>query len=199
MGKGAQKVKETKEQKQYAKVAAEQWNRYQDAFVDVENEYIRQAHEMGDEQNYDKITGAVNTTSNSATSTALNHVQKGLSSRGINPNTGKATSITSDIVTDGSNKESQTAAQGNHNVTQRHVGSLQNVVAMGQGQKTTSIAGLQDIASASGLAARSNAMTKASEASIPAAAAGIAAAYYGNQLGAKAGADTVTPQVEVTS
>nr|WP_321458723.1 hypothetical protein [uncultured Vibrio sp.] len=196
MGKGAQKVEETREQKQYAKVAAEQWNRYQDAFVDVENEYIRQAHSMGDEKNYDKITEAANTTSNSATSTALNHVQKGLSSRGINPNTGKATSITSDIVTDGSNKESQTAAQGNHNVTQRYTGNLQNVVAMGQGQKTTATAGLQDIASASGLAARSNAMTKASEASIPAAAAGIAASYYGSEYGKKPVSDDVTTQPE---
>lgn len=194
MGKGAKKVKETKEQKQYAKIAAEQWNRYQDAFVDVENEYIRQAHKMGDEQNYDKITGAANTTSNSATSTALNDVQKGLSSRGINPNTGKATSITNDIVMSGANKESQTAAQGNHNVTQRYTGNLQNVVAMGQGQKTTATAGLQDIAAASGLEARNNAMIEASEASIPAAAAGIAAAYYGNKHIGEANADTTKPQ-----
>ncbi len=198
MGKGAEKVEETKEQKQYAKIAAEQWNRYQDAFVDVENEYIRQAHEMGDEQNYDKITGAVNTTSNSATSTALKDVQKGLSSRGINPNTGKATSITNDIVTNGANKESQTAAQGNHSVTQRYTGNLQNVVAMGQGQKTTATAGLQDIAAASGREARNSAMASASEASIPAAAAGIAASYLGNSVGSNAGGDTTTPQVDVT-
>lgn len=181
MSKGPSKVEETKEQKQYAKIAAEQWNRYQDAFVDVENEFIRQVKGMGDEINYDKITGAANTTSNSAASDALKEVQKGLSSRSINPNSGKATSLTNDIITGASNRESQTAAQGNHNVTQRYVGNLQNVVSMGQGQKTVATAGLSDIATASGQTARNNAMIEASEASIPAAAAGIAAAYYGNK------------------
>ncbi len=188
MSKGPEKVKETAAQSRAVKNAGNEWNRYQDVFVDVENRYKDIAEKMGDEGNYEQIAGAANTTANSATAAAVDQTEKGLASRGINPNSGKATTAINDIVTNSANNESQTAAQGEHNVTERYTGNLQNVMAMGQGQKTTATAGLNDIAEASGRKARADAINEANAVSIPAAVVGTGASLL---AGTEAGQNMV--------
>ncbi|HCH6137850.1 TPA: hypothetical protein NK184_004352, partial [Vibrio parahaemolyticus] len=136
MGKGPEKAKPTADQIAAAEVAAKEWNRYQEVFVPIENEYMRITEKMGDEANYEKIAGAANTTSNSATSSAVNQTQKQLSASGFNPSSGKASSASNDIISGSNANEVQTTAQGQHNVTERFTGNLQNVVAMGRGQAT---------------------------------------------------------------
>ncbi|HHP0484950.1 TPA: hypothetical protein ACRZ4F_001607 [Vibrio harveyi] len=184
MSKGPEKVKETPAQRRAVQNAGKEWNRYQDVFVKVENEYKRISESMGDKANYEKIAGAANTTANAATSAAVGQTEKRLSATGVNPNSGKSATAVNDIVTDSGNNEIQTAAQGEHNVTQRYTGNLQNVMAMGQGEKTTATAGLNDIARASGVKARQNAINEANEVSIPAAAVGAGASLLaGSETG----------------
>ncbi|EGQ8082178.1 hypothetical protein BC490_03435 [Vibrio parahaemolyticus] len=172
MSKGAEEVKPTADQIAAAQVAAKEWNRYQDVFVPVENEYAHITQTMGDEANYERIAGAANTTANSATSSAVNQTQKQLSASGFNPSSGKASSATSDIISGSNADEVQTAAQGQHNVTERFTGNLQNVVAMGRGQATQATAGLNDIAAASAHKANQAAINEANAVSIPAAVVG---------------------------
>ncbi|EJG1613418.1 TPA: hypothetical protein ACPJZQ_003858 [Vibrio alginolyticus] len=172
MGKGPEKAKPTADQIAAAEVAAKEWNRYQEVFVPIENEYMRITEKMGDEANYEKIAGAANTTSNSATSAAVNQTQKQLSASGFNPSSGKASSASNDIVSGANANEVQTAAQGQHNVTERYTGNLQNVVSMGRGQATQATAGLNDIAAASARKANQAAIDEANAVSIPAAVAG---------------------------
>ncbi|MEH0079992.1 hypothetical protein V6239_14685 [Vibrio alginolyticus] len=172
MGKGPEKAKPTADQIAAAEVAAKEWNRYQEVFVPIENEYMRITEKMGDEANYEKIAGAANTTSNSATSSAVNQTQKQLSASGFNPSSGKASSASNDIISGSNANEVQTTAQGQHNVTERFTGNLQNVVAMGRGQATQATAGLNDIAAASARKANQAAIDEANAVSIPAAVAG---------------------------
>lgn len=184
MSKGPEKVKETAAQRTAVRNAANEWNRYQDVFVRVENEYKRISESMGDEANYENIAGAANTAANAATSAAVGQTEKRLAASGVNPNTGKSATATNDIVTNSGNNEIQTAAQGEHNVTQRYTGNLQNVMAMGQGEKTTATAGLNDIARASGQKARQDAINEANEVSIPAAVVGAGASLMaGSETG----------------
>ncbi len=175
MGKGPEKAKPTADQIAAAEVAAKEWNRYQEVFVPIENEYMRITEKMGDEANYEKIAGAANTTSNSATSSAVNQTQKQLSASGFNPSSGKASSASNDIISGSNANEVQTTAQGQHNVTERFTGNLQNVIAMGRGQATQATAGLNDIAAASARKANQAAIDEANAASIPAAVAGAGA------------------------
>lgn len=175
MGKGPEKAKPTADQIAAAEVAAKEWNRYQEVFVPIENEYMRITEKMGDEANYEKIAGAANTTSNSATSSAVNQTQKQLSASGFNPSSGKASSASNDIISGSNANEVQTTAQGQHNVTERFTGNLQNVVAMGRGQATQATAGLNDIAAASARKANQAAIDEANAVSIPAAFTGAGA------------------------
>lgn len=175
MGKGPEKVKETSYQKELAKTAANEWNRYQDVFVPVEDNYISQARSMGDESNYETVSGDVNKSFNSSYSKAGEDARKTLYSSGVNPASGKAVSVQNDLAEDQLARESQATSAGQHNATERYTGNLQNVVAMGKGQQTKSIGSLQDIASASGREASQAAFNRANEISYPAAAVGLGA------------------------
>lgn len=175
MGKGPEKVKETAYQKELAKTAANEWNRYQDVFVPIENIYKAQTQDMNDDSQYTKTAGNVNQSFNSSYSKAAEQTRLGLSSAGVNPASGKASAAQTELIEDGLGKENQATSAGQHNTTQRFTGNLQNVVAMGKGQEVRSMAGLNDIAAASGRAAENAARNKASELSIPAAAVGLGA------------------------
>ncbi len=175
MSKSAPKAEETEYQKQLASTAAQEWNRNQDVFVPVENEYKREAAQMGSDQTYNKVAGDIHLGAKTANSNMSNQVQKGLNQSGINPNSGKAATIQNQIIDTGMGNENQTQGQGQFSATQRYVGNTQNVVGIGQGQKATATAGLQDIAQASGQKAINDARTEANKVSIPAAIAGTGA------------------------
>ena len=173
MGKKSDEQKETKYQKELAKVAADQWNDYQDTFVPVENEYIRKTKHMGDESQYDKVAGDINSSFNSSYDEAGRQVDRGLAAAGVNPASGKASGAQTNLIEDKLGKENQTTSAGQHNATQRYTGNMKNVVAIGKGQQAQATAGLQDISAASGRKASSDALYEANKVSLPAAAVGI--------------------------
>ncbi|MEZ9681901.1 hypothetical protein AB4306_18290 [Vibrio splendidus] len=175
MGKKNDEQKETKYQKELAKVAANQWNDYQDTFVPVENEYIRRTKSMGDKSQYDKVSGNVNTSFNSSYDEAGKQVDRGLAAAGVNPASGKASGAQTNLIEDKLGKENQTTSAGQHNATQRYTGNMKNVVAIGKGQEAQATAGLQDISAASGRKASSDAIAEANKVSLPAAAVGLGA------------------------
>ncbi|MCE7567529.1 hypothetical protein LZS85_15505 [Aliivibrio fischeri] len=176
MGKGPDKVEETEYQKELARTAAREWNRQQEVFVPLENRYINQVQQMSDESNYEQVSGDVNTSFNSAYENQRQRARKQLSASGINPNSGKAATVQNDLTQDQLAKESQAAGAGQVDATRRYLGHMSNVMAMGKGQETRSIAGLNDIAAASGRKANQDAINKANEVSLPAAAVGAATA-----------------------
>lgn len=175
-GGGSNKIEETEYQKSLGQTAAKEWNRYQDVFVPVENEYIRQAGNMNSKDTYNKVAGDVNLNATVANDAATNRVEHSLNAAGVNPNSGKATGAEVGLSTSSMGNQNQVTAQGQHSATERYIGNQQNVVAMGQGQKTTATAGLQDIAQASGRKAINAANNEANRISIPATIAGGAAA-----------------------
>ncbi|HGY9574912.1 TPA: hypothetical protein ACOJPC_003120 [Vibrio fluvialis] len=183
MGKGPKKVEETQYQKELAKTAAEEWNRYQDVYVPVENLYIEQAKKMGDESNYQTVAGDVNTSFNSAFDQQRSNADKQLKAAGVDPSSGKASATQTGLIDAQMGAESQATSAGQADATRRYVGNLTNVVAMGKGQETQSLAGLQDIAAASGRRANQAAINKANEVSYPAVAAGIAASGLSSSEG----------------
>lgn len=183
MGKGPKKVEETEYQKELAKIAAEEWNRYQDVYVPVENAYIEQVKKMGDESNYDTVAGDVHNSFTSAFDQQRDNADRQLKAAGVDPSSGKAASTQNDLINTQMGAESQAVSAGQADTTRRYVGNLSNVVAMGKGQETQAVAGLQDIAAASGRRANQAAINKANQVSIPGALAGAAAAGLSSKEG----------------
>ncbi|PSW24499.1 hypothetical protein C9I94_10710 [Photobacterium swingsii] len=196
MGKGAGKVEETEYQKAIGKRAGAEWNRYQDVFVPVENEYIRQSKNMNSKETYKGVEGDVNLNARSANDAVTAQVEKSMNAAGINPNSGKATGTINNISTTNMGNQDQVAGQGQHSATERYIGNQQNVVAMGQGQKTTATAGLQDIARASGRKATDSAIREANAVSIPAVAAGVGASALAGTSAGREGLSNVGKNIK---
>ena len=185
MGKGSSnEVKETAQQKALADVASQEWNRYQDVFVPLENQFIQKAQGMGAESNYKGLAGTTNTGFNEAYSQAQQQTQKGLNQAGVDPTSGKTTAAMNALAQNQMQEEGQATAQGQHNATQRYTGNLSNVMGMGKGQEKQSVAGLQEISSAATERANQRAINKANEVSIPAAAVGAGASLAAANAGA---------------
>lgn len=173
-GGGGNEVKETSYQKELAKVAADEWNRYQDVFVPIENQYIEKVNSMGEEPKYKQVAGDVGLNYQSNFQKARATTSKNMAAAGIDPTSGKSASAQNELVQSQLTGENQAASQGQHDTTAAYTGNMSNVVASGRGQKTQAVNSLQDIAVASGSKARSEAYNKASEVSIPGAALGVA-------------------------
>lgn len=173
-GGGDNEVKETAYQKELAKVAADEWNRYQDVFVPIENEYINKVNAMGEEPKYKQVAGDVGLNYQSNFDKARSATEKNMAAGGVNPTSGKASSAQNELVQSQLTGENQAASQGQHDTTASHLGNMANVVASGRGQQTTAVNSLQDIATASGSKARNEAYNKANEVSVPGVALGVA-------------------------
>lgn len=175
-GGGADQVDETSYQKALGEVAANEWNRYQDVFVPMENDYIAYANSMGDQAYYDKASDDTSLAFNKNYGEVQDQTNKALAASGVDPTSGKTTAANADLVESQLGNENQTTSQAHQDQTQAYTGSLSNVVAMGRGQQTEAINGLQDIAQASGAKARSDAINEANEVSIPGVALGVGSA-----------------------
>ena len=179
-GGGSSEAKETSEQKELGKVAAEEWNRNQDVFVPMQNEYIKYANSMGDEVFYNKVADDTSLAFNKNFGEAQQQTDKNLAAAGVDPTSGKAASAQSELIESRLANENQATSQGQHDQTQAYTGSLANVAAMGRGQQTQAINSLQDVASASGQRARNDAINKANEVSPVGAALGVGASVAAN-------------------
>ncbi|WP_051867686.1 hypothetical protein [Vibrio sp. ER1A] len=177
---GDNEVKETAYQKELAKTAAKEWNRYQDKFVPLENEYIADAHKMGGQAVYDRTAQDTNTAYNAAFSNAGEQTDKHLAASGVDPTSGKRTAAQDSLINSRLEKENQSVSQADQDATNRYTNSLSNVVAMGRGQQTQAVNSLQDVARSSGQKAQNEAINKANEISVPGAVVGAGASIAAN-------------------
>lgn len=180
MGGGEDKVEETEYSKELAEIATKEWDKYQESYVPVENQFISRVDKMGKEQTYKDVAGDVSTSYKSSFSDAGKQQDKSLAAAGFDPSSGKSQTARSDMADTEAKTMADATSKAQNNVTQAYTGQLGNVVAMGKGQETQSIQGLQDLSMAATQKANSDAITEANETSIPAAVAGAGASYVAN-------------------
>lgn len=183
MGGGTDAPEETQYSKELAAIAEKEWNKYQTQYVPVEDQYMASVEKMGEEQTYKDIAGDVATGYQKSFGEAAQEQSKQLSAAGVDPSSGKARAASGSLADAQASQTADATSKAQHNVTQAYTGEMSNILAMGKGQETQAIAGLQDISSAANRKAAQDAVTKAGEASIPAAVAGAAGAYIANDPG----------------
>ncbi|WJT09290.1 hypothetical protein [Vibrio harveyi] len=179
-GGGDNEVKETSYQKELARVASQEWNRNQDVFVPLQNQYIEYSHSMGEKPFYDKVADDTSLAFTSKYGEAQKQANKRLAAAGVDPTSGKAQAVNNELIQDKLGNENQATSQGQQDQTTAYTGNLANVAAMGRGQQTQAVNSLQDVANASGRRAEQNAINKANELSIPGAVAGVGASIAAN-------------------
>lgn len=180
MGGGGDKPEESQYSKELAEIASKEWNKYQESYVPVENQYMASVEKMGTEQAREDVAGDVATSYAKSFGEAGQEQERQLAAAGVDPSSGKARGARGDLSEAQAKTTADATSKAQSDVTRAYTGNLANVVAMGKGQEAQAVGGLQDISRAANLEASQDAVRKASEASIPAAVAGGAAAYAAN-------------------
>ncbi|AGG58102.1 hypothetical protein VPAG_00066 [Vibrio phage douglas 12A4] len=179
-GGGADEVEETEYQKELAKVAQDEWKRYQDKYVPLENKFIQDVQKMGSEQTYKDMAGDVNTQYQKSFTEAGDQQRKQLAAAGVDPSSGKSQAARVEMADAQAGGATASTSKAQHDVSKAYTGGLSNVTAMGKGQQTQATAGLQDISQASLNEATQDAILKSQETSIPGAILGVGASYATN-------------------
>ncbi|RRO05027.1 hypothetical protein [Pectobacterium aquaticum] len=161
--KGSNEIKETSQQHAAADVARQQWDLYQGELKPYENIFMNKVEELNDQQKYDGIAGDVNLGYQQAFGQVRRQAADGLASAGVDPSSGKFQGGLKDIATDQVTGTIDATNRSQTDQQNKHVAGLQDVQAMGAGQKAEALQGYQGIAAASQQKAISDAQNSLSK------------------------------------
>jgi hypothetical protein len=150
---GDNSIDDTEDQKALAEVAAQRWERYQTTFVPAENAYIQEAVNYDKQSRMDQVTGQAASSSMQASSAQANQNSDALSAAGIDPSSGAWGEAISQGSANAAKAQSTVVNQTGQALQDRKVAGMKNVVAIGNGQASDTIAGMGDIATSSAKAA----------------------------------------------
>ena len=143
---GNDKVKETEYEKELANVYKEQWAIYQKDVVPMENIVIGDAKASNDKSVYDEISGDVNLGYQKAFSKAGEQTLDNLAASGVDPSSGKAKGLLSDMSDEQASVSADAASRAQNDGQERYIDKMSNVMAMGQGESQQAVSSLNDIA-----------------------------------------------------
>ncbi|MFJ5320293.1 hypothetical protein [Pectobacterium parvum] len=161
--KGSNEIKETSQQHAAADVARQQWDLYQGELKPYENIFMDKVEGLNDQQKYDDIAGDVNLGYQQQFGQARRQAAEGLASAGVDPSSGKFQSTLKDVATDQVTGTIDATNRSQTDQQNKHVAGLQDVQAMGAGQKAEAMQGYQGIAAASQQKAISDAQSSLSK------------------------------------
>ncbi|AJJ53503.1 hypothetical protein BZ17_655 [Yersinia pseudotuberculosis IP 32953] len=182
-GSGSTEIKETSQEIAAAEIAGKQWQLYQNELKPMENLFISKVDAMNNESNYDDAAGTVNLGYQQEFGKARQQTATGLAASGVDPSSGKFQSALGDIQSDQVAGQIDTTNRAQTSQQDKYVAGLQDVVAMGAGQKADALSGYSNIANQSLSKATSDAQNSLSDrqavGQLVGAVGGVAARSYG--------------------
>lgn len=149
---------------------------------------------LNDQSKYDNVAGATNLQYQQQFGKARQQAAQQLTASGVDPSSGKFAGSLDQLTQDQVAGQIDTTNRAQTSQQDKFVAGLQDVTALGAGQKAEALSGFQSIANASGQRARQDAQTALSNQQatqgLVGAGLGAAASYGANNLGAAA---TKTP------
>lgn len=182
-GSGSTEIKETSQEIAAAEIAGKQWQLYQNELKPMENLFISKVDAMNNESNYDDAAGTVNLGYQQEFGKARQQTATGLAASGVDPSSGKFQSALGDVQSDQVAGQIDTTNRAQTSQQDKYVAGLQDVVAMGAGQKADALSGYSNIANQSLSKATSDAQNSLSDrqavGQLVGAVGGVAARSYG--------------------
>lgn len=182
-GGGSNEVKETEAEKAAAQVAAKQWDLYSNELKPFENLFMSKVDNLNSEQKYAGIANDTNLGYQSEFGKARNSAATNLAASGVDPSSGKFQGALNDITSDQVVGQIDTTNRAQSSQADKYVAGLQDVVAMGAGQKADAMAGYSNIANVSMQKAQNDAQRALSDkqavGGLVGAVGGAAARTYG--------------------
>ncbi|ENA1774648.1 hypothetical protein ND444_07415 [Yersinia ruckeri] len=185
MGKsgGSTEVKETSQEIAAAEIAGKQWQLYQSDLKPMENLFMDKVDGMNQESKYDDAAGTVNLGYQQEFGKARQQTATELAASGADPTSGKFQSALGNIQSDQVAGQIDTTNRAQTSQQDKYVAGLQDVVAMGSGQKADALAGYSNIANQSLNKASNDAQKSLGDrqavGQLVGAAGGLAARTYG--------------------
>lgn len=182
-GGGSTEVKETSQELAAAEIAGKQWTLYQNELKPMENLFISKVDSMNNESKYDDAAGTVNLGYQQEFGKARQQAATELAAGGVDPSSGKFQGTLQTLQSDQVAGQIDTTNRAQTSQQDKYVAGLQDVVAMGSGQKADALSGYSNIASQSLSKATSDAQKSLSDrqavGQLVGAVGGVAARTYG--------------------
>ncbi|ARZ00547.1 hypothetical protein AXW38_06070 [Yersinia ruckeri] len=182
-GGGSTEVKETSQELAAAEIAGKQWQLYQSDLKPMENLFMDKVDGMNRESKYDDTAGTVNLGYQQAFGRARQQTAAELAASGMDPTSGKFQRALGDIQSDQVAGQIDTTNRAQTSQQDKYVAGLQDVVAMGSGQKADALSGYSNIANQSLNKASNDAQKSLGDrqavGQLVGAASGLAARTYG--------------------
>ncbi|MCE0495781.1 hypothetical protein [Vibrio salinus] len=185
-GGGSSEQKETSYEKAAADVAQKEWNLYTNELSQYEDNFIERVGNYNSDSNMANAKSDVDVNYNSAYSDTRDQLADNMAASGINPNSGKFQENMADTVTDQAENQADTVDRAQSSEQDKYIAGLQDVTAMGMGEKGDALSGLSDVANMSASKAASDAQDdfnkRASNQQLAGAVAGAGLSSYQNSL-----------------
>lgn len=157
MSKGGSSVKETSYQKAEADVAKSMWNDYQTNMKPYEDVFINKVGNLNNDSNYRQLADDAATQTTSAFNQTQNRLATGMTSGGVDPSSGKFRATLGGLARSQTASQVDTSTRAQNDQQNKYTAGLQDVVALGAGQKGDALSGYSSLANSSANKAASDA------------------------------------------
>lgn len=162
-GGGSTEVKETSQELAAAEIAGKNWALYKEDLRPMENLFMDKVDNMNNESKYDDAAGTVNLGYQQEFGKARQQAATELAAGGVDPSSGKFQGTLQTLQSDQVAGQIDTTNRAQTSQQDKYVAGLQDVVAMGAGQKSDALSGYSNIANQSLSKATSDAQKSLSD------------------------------------
>ncbi|EAW1321205.1 hypothetical protein D1914_20525 [Salmonella enterica] len=186
-GGGSGEIKETSQQRAQAEIARKQWDLYNQRLKPMENIFMAKVDKLNDEDKYQNLAGVTNLGYQKQFGDVRHQAANQLTAAGIDPGSGKFQETMNDISSEQAIGQTDATNRVQSSQADKYIAGLQDVVALGAGQKADALQGYNSLAENSlrkaGMDAQAAYMRRQGNASLVGAGMGALGGYAMNRLG----------------
>lgn len=154
------KVKETPEQRELAKIAAEKWNFSQETLAPLMQKYMDKTDSMKSDHALGYQAGRANEEAQAIQGEQRQQVNEQARQAGLDPSSGRAQMTNAQLQAGQAESAGDYSARSQNEQLNQHVMGLQNITAIGQGQASQAQAGIGQLAQISAQEQRADSQNK---------------------------------------
>lgn len=186
-GKNSGEIKETSQQKAQAEIAMKQWRLYSDKLKPMENIFMADVDKLNNKEKYQNLAGVTNLGYQKQFGEVRHQAANQLAAAGVDPGSGKFQEAMNDIAGEQAIGQIDATNRVQSSQADKYIAGLQDVVALGAGQKADALQGYNSLAENSlrkaGMDAQAAYMRRQGNASLVGAGMGALAGYASNKFG----------------
>ena len=142
---GSNKIEETQEEIELARVSADKWNDYVTRYIPFENEFISRIEVT--EQEHQNLKGTVAANTNKAFGNARTNELNTEKQLGVKPGSGRFNGALERVLKKQGRSLGYRATDADNSMNQRRVEGLQAAINIGRGKEAQALKGMSELAS----------------------------------------------------